>query len=333
VLEPEIVVAPLPSQVIPNGNAGASLLAYIFVSKFIDHLPFHRLVKIFKRDGMAIPESTITGWFAKTCDLLLPLYELLAKKLSQTDYVQIDESPMPVLSKDKPGSTHRGYMWVSHLPKEKAVYFNYDPSRAKTVVNTLLSDYKGCIQTDGYAGYEEISKKAGITHICCMAHARRKFEKALDNDMGRAKYAMKQFQLLYAIERFATNVGLTIEEITELRQTYAKPILDELYEWMIEESTKILPKSGIGKAINYTINLWSKLVKYVENGAWQIDNNWVENKIRPLALGRKNYLFCGSHQAAQRAAMMYSFFGTCQINNINPLEWLTETLNKVSLRC
>ncbi len=323
------MVAPLPSQVIPNGNAGASLLAYIFVSKFIDHLPYYRLVKIFKRDGMTIPESTITGWFAKTCKLLEPLYELLAQKLSQTDYVQIDESPMPVLSKDNPGSTHKGYMWVSHLPKEKVVLFTYDPSRAKTVANMLLANYQGCIQTDGYAGYEEVSKKKEIDHICCMAHARRKFEKAKDNDKTRSSHAMKQFQLVYAIERFAVNHELTMEELAELRQKYAKPILENLYEWMVEEYPKVLPKSGIGKAMAYTMKLWEKLIKYIENPVWQIDNNWVENKIRPLALGRKNYLFCGSHQSAQRAAMMYSFFATCQANNINPLEWLTETLNKI----
>ena len=120
-----------------------------------------------------------------------------------------------------------------------------------------------------------------------------------------------------------------MEELSELRKKYAKPILENLYEWMVEEYPKVLPKSGIGKAMAYTIKLWEKLIKYIENPVWQIDNNWVENKIRPLALGRKNYLFCGSHQSAQRAAMMYSFFATCQANNVNPLEWLTETLNKI----
>lgn len=327
--EDKIVVAPLPSQVIPHGNAGASLLAYIMVSKFIDHLPYYRQVKMFKRDGMTIPESTITGWFAKICNLLTPLYELLEEKLAQSDYIQIDESPMPVLSKDKPGSTHKGYMWVSHLPKEKVVLFKYDPSRAQAVANTLLANSQGCVQTDGYVGYEQVSKREDITHICCMAHARRKFEKALDNDKTRASHAMTQFQLLYAIERFAKNQELTTEEITDLRQTHAQPILNELHNWMLKEYPKVLPKSGIGKAISYTTKLWKQLTRYVENGEWQIDNNWVENKIRPLALGRKNYLFCGSNQHAQRAAMIYSFFGTCQINDINPLEWLTKTLRKL----
>ena len=161
-----------------------------------------------------------------------------------------------------------------------------------------------------------------------MAHARRKFEQSLDNDKEKS-YAMHRFQQLYAIERFAQNHTLNKEEIEALRQTYAIPILNDLSAWMQETYTKVLPKSSIGKAMAYSMKLWPQLIKYTENGDWQIDNNWVENKIRPLALGRKNYLFCGSHKAAQQAAMMYSFFATCQINNINPLEWLTQTLKQM----
>lgn len=325
-----ILVADLPTQVIPNGNAGASLLSYLLVSKFIDHLPFYRQVQIFKRDGIKIPESTISGWFKKSCDLLEPLYELMVGQLKSTDYIQADESPIPVLSKQKPGSTHKGYQWVFLLPKCKLVVFEYHQSREKSVPQEILKDFKGCLQTDGYAGYDALGKRTDITHIGCMAHARRRFEAALDNDKGLASTAMEMFQQLYAIERKAREDQLDRQAIYELRQQKAVPVLNKMKAFLEDNYTNVLPKSAIGKAFTYSLNQWKHLIGYTENGDWQIDNNAVENKIRPLALGRKNYLFAGSHHAAQQAAMMYSFFGTCKLNDINPLEWLNDTLAKIS---
>ena len=326
-----IAVADLPTQVIPNGNAGASLLAYLLVSKFIDHLPFYRQAQLFKREGMKIPESTITGWFRKTCELLFPLYELMMAQITATDYIQADESPIPVLSNQKPGSTHKGYMWVFLLPKCNMVLFEYHQSRGKSVPEEVLKDFKGCLQTDGYAGYDQLGKKGDITHIGCMAHARRKFEAALDNDFDRANHALVEIQKLYAIERYFKKENPGADRIKELREQDAIPVLNELKGWMEKEyaNPKVSPKSSIGKALAYSLRQWPQLSAYVQHGEWEIDNNAVENKIRPLALGRKNYLFAGSHNAAQQAAMMYSFFGTCKLNNINPLQWLTETLRKL----
>lgn len=328
-VDESIVVADLPTQVIPNGNAGASLLAYLLVSKFIDHLPFYRQVQIFKRDGMKIPESTISGWFRKTCDLLLPLYELMVNQINHTDYIQADESPIPVLSNQKPGSTHKGYQWVFLLPKCKMVIFKYHQSREKSVPQEILKDFIGCLQTDGYAGYDQLGKRTDITHLGCMAHARRKFEVALDNDQKIASTAMEMFQQLYAIERTIREENLDQQATYELRQKQAVPILNKMKVFLDEYYPKVLPKSAIGKAFTYSLNQWKNLIGYTENGDWQIDNNAVENKIRPLALGRKNYLFAGSHNAAQQAAIVYSFFATCKINEINPLTWLTETLRKI----
>lgn len=325
----QVVVAELPTQVIPKSNAGASLLAYLLVSKFIDHLPFYRQVQIFKRDGMKIPEATITGWFSKVCHLLAPLYEHMREQIRGSDYIQADESPLPVLTSQKPGSTHKGYQWVYLLPKSKLVIFHYHPSRGQEAPREMLVDFNGCIQTDGYAGYNEIASRDGITHICCMAHARRKFDEALANDKQLASHALSQFQKLYDIERKATENQLTEDEVLQLRQKESVCILKELKNWLVEVYPSVLPKSKIGKAVSYSLKLWPQLTRYTENGAWQIDNNAVENKIRPLALGRKNYLFAGSHNAAQQAAMMYSFFGTCKLNDIEPLAWLTETLKKI----
>jgi transposase len=325
----EIVVAELPTQVIPGGNAGASVLAYLMVSKFMDHLPFYRQVQIFKRDGMTIPESTITGWYRKTSELLMPLYEMMADHIKSADYIQADESPIPVLSIDKPGSTHKGYQWVFLLPKAKMVIFKYDQSRGQSVPEEILQGFNGCLQTDGYAGYNQQGKRAGITHIACMAHVRRKFDEAKENNPALASHALEQVQLLYHIEREAKDDQLTADQTTELRQQKAVPILNNLKSWLDEEYHKALPKSAIGKAIAYSLRLWPQLTAYTQNGHWQIDNNAVENKIRPLALGRKNYLFAGSHQAAQQAAMMYSLLGTCKLNGIEPTQWLTDTLRKL----
>jgi len=325
----EIVVAELPTQVIPGGNAGASVLAYLMVSKFMDHLPFYRQVQIFKRDGMTIAESTITGWYRKTSELLMPLYELMLDHIKSADYIQADESPIPVLSVDKPGSTHKGYQWVFLLPKAKMVIFKYDQGRGQSVPEEILQGFSGCLQTDGYAGYNQQGRRTDINHIACMAHARRKFDEAKENNLALASHALEQIQLLYRIEREASEALLTADQIATLRQQRSVPILNNLKVWLDDEYQKALPKSAIGKAIAYSIRLWPQLTAYTQNGHWQIDNNAVENKIRPLALGRKNYLFAGSHQAAQQAAMMYSLLGTCKLNGIEPLQWLTDTLRKL----
>jgi len=324
-----IKVAELPSQVIPSGNAGASLLAYLMVSKYMDHLPFYRQVKIFKRDGITIPESTISGWFKKVCELMAPLYEEMVKLIDRTNYIQADESPVPVLCNQKPGATHKGYQWVFLMPKTKMVVFRYSKSRGREVPLEILKNFQGCLQTDGYRGYDEISRRKDIIHIGCMAHARRKFYDIKDNFPEQAGHALNMFQQLYRLEKQAREEQLNTDQIRLMREEKALPLLKKLKDWLVEQAKEALPKSGLGKAINYTLTQWEKLIKYTENEEWMIDNNLVENKIRPLALGRKNYLFAGSHQAAQQAAMMYSFLGTCKINDIDPLEWLTTTLRKI----
>lgn len=325
----QVKVADLPTQVISGGNAGASLLSYLLVSKFIDHLPFYRQVQIFKRDGMKIPESTITGWFRKTCELLEPLYDEMLSRIRDSDYIQADESPIPVLSSQKPCSTHRGYHWVFHLPKERIVIFQYDPSRGQSVPMDILDKFSGCLQTDGYAGYNEIARRKDVTQIGCMAHARRKFEASLENDPELANHALVEIQKLYAMERYFKENELSTDRIKVLRQQDAVPVLEGFKAWLDNQYARVLPKSAIGKAIAYALKLWPQLTRYTQNGEWAIDNNAVENKIRPMALGRKNYLFAGSHQAAQQAAMMYSLFATCKLNGIEPLEWLSETLRKL----
>ncbi len=325
-----IAIAELPSLPIPKGNAGASMLAYIMVSKFVDHLPYYRQIQIFKRQQLTLSDSTLNGWFNATANLLEPLYDTLEKQVLQSDYIQADESPIGVQDSHKQGSLHTGYQWVYRSPVNRLVLFKYHHSRERKAPEKILQTFSGSLQTDGYQAYQNMKTNGNITLLACFAHARRYFEKALDNDKKRAEYVLKQIQLLYDIERNARERDIDFKTRERYRKLYAQPILLKLENWLKDNISQTLPKSAIGKAIGYTLNLWSKLKEYINDGKYEIDNNLIENAIRPLALGRKNYLFAGSHKAAQRAAMMYSFFATCKINNTEPLAWLTDVLDRIS---
>lgn len=326
----KIVIAELPSFPIPKGNAGAGVLSHLLVSKFVDHLPFYRQVQQFKRQDITIAESTISGWFTAASRLLEPLYDTLVNKVQQSNYINADETPIPVQTKDKPGATHKGYHWVYYSPPEKLVCFDYRKSRGREGPDKFLEAFKGTLQTDGYVAYDIYETKQDITLLACMAHARRKFDQAKDNDLLRANYALERIQALYQVESKAREQGLSHDQRKELREKESLPILVELQKWLTDQLPEVLPKSAIGKAITYTLGLWKRLTRYVDNGQWEIDNNMVENSIRPVALGRKNYMFAGSHEAAQQAAMMYSFLGTCKINNVEPTQWLKEALKRIS---
>ena len=325
----QVLISSLPSLPIPQGNAGPGLLAHLLISKFVDHLPFYRQVQQFQREGVKIAESTISGWFTKSCQLLEPLYEALKERVQQSGYLQADETPIPVQSSHKKGAIHKGYHWVYRSPVENMVCFDYQVSRGREGPVAFLNPFKGALQTDGYTAYESFAGNKDITLLACMAHARRYFEQALENDTPRATYVLQLMQRLYAIERKAKNENLSAEERHGLRQEEAIPFLEELHEWLKDNLGEVLPKSAIGKAIAYSLKLWPRLIRYTENGQWAIDNKGVENSIRPVALGRKNYLFAGSHQAAHHAAMMYSFLGTCKMNGIEPFGWLREVLWKI----
>jgi transposase len=328
----KIVIAELPPLPIPKGNAGASLLAYIIVSKYVHHLPFYRIAQILNRDSgdYKITESTLIDWFNAACRLLEPLYGDMKKLVLTYYYLMADESPIKVLTKDKPGATHKGYFWAYYAPRENIAFFEYQKGRGREGPKEFLKDFRGSLQTDGYTAYDYFEQKEGITLLACMAHARRKFEESLDNDPALADWMMTKIQELYEIEDQARKQSLSFDERKELRQLESVPILSEMEKWMRENQLKTLPASSIGKAINYTLNLWKRLIRYVDDGRVEIDNNLIENSIRPIALGRKNYLFAGSHEAAQRAAMIYSFMGTCKKNGIEPLEWLTDVLSRIN---
>ena len=323
-----VVIGELPSRPIDKGIAGPGLLAQIIIDKYTDHLPIHRQVQRFEREGMKLPSSTLTDWISATCALLDPLYEVLRKEVLSSTYLQADETPIKVLDKAKKGTTHRGFHWVYHAPQERLVLFDYREGRGREGPTECLKDFKGYLQTDGYAVYEDFDKKPGITLLHCMAHARRKFDEAKDNDLVRASHVLTEMQKLYALERQAKENALSVDELYQIRRKII-PVLDDLKQWMLENYRSVLPQSAIGQAIYYSLQRWDKLCLYTTDGRLQIDNNLVENAIRPVAIGRKNYLFAGSHNGARRAAMLYSLLGTCKINGVNPFEWLREVLTRI----
>jgi transposase len=325
-----IIIAPMIERPLPKAIAGAGLLAQIVIDKYVDHLPLYRQAERFKREGVNIPYSTLTDNITGTCKLILPLYDALKALIIQSDYLHADESPIKVLDKDRKGETHKGWFWVYHNSIEQLVLFDYQPGRGREGPQQILKDFKGHLQTDGYVVYDFFKEKEEVTLLHCMAHARRMFYEALPNDKARAEYALQQFGLLYAIERKAKEQSLPQPEILQLRKTQAFPVLDALGKWMKEEYVKVLPKSPIGKAIGYSIARWNELMIYATDGKLNIDNNPVENSIRPVAIGRKNYLFAGSHEAAGRSAMLYSLLGTCKLHGINPFTWLKDVLQRIN---
>jgi len=323
------VIAELPVFPIEKGIAGPGLLAQIMIDKFVDHLPIYRQIERFKREGIKVPSSTINGWQEAVCNLLEPLYDTLKHRVLSQGYLQVDETPIQVLDKSKKGKTHRGYHWVYYSPLEKTVLFDYRDGRSREGPQKLLKDFSGYLQTDGYKVYDVFANKKSITHLSCMAHARRGFEKALDFDKPNAAYTMEMFQKLYAIERKAKEENMSPEQRHALRLDESLPVLNELGKWIAETYKTILPKSPLGKAMAYCIPRWDNLMNYLKDGSLEIDNNLAENAIRPIALGRKNYLFAGSSRGAERAAMFYSFFGTCKKNDVNPFDWLKKVLEVI----
>ena len=322
-----ILIGTLPTRPIDLGLAGAGLLSPIRVEKFVHPLPIYRQIERFKREQIRIPASTIDSWITQASTLVEPLYEHLKKLVLAQGYLQVDETPIKVLDhKDKPGKTHQGYHWVYNAPLQNALFFDYCKGRGREGPVILLENFRGYLQTDGYSVYEMFAKRPDITHVACLAHARRKFESALSYDAEKAGLVMGKIQKLYDIEREAKEAGLPPDQRKELRLEKSLPIMNELGKKIAEMRKTAIPKSPMGLALDYSINRWDNLLNYLYDGSLEIDNNWVENAIRPNALGRKNFLFAGSHEGAKRAAMFYSFFGTCKKNNVNPYLWLKKVL-------
>jgi transposase len=328
-LNKTVKIAPFPLLPLPRSNAGASLLAELIMGKYMYHLPFHRQISLFKLEGIRIPASTVNDWFAGCSDLLRALYYRLKEIVLESDYIQIDESTVPVINHEKQRAV-KAYLWVVRDVMKKLVFFYYDKgSRAQKVVIELLHNFKGAVQTDGYEAYSIYENKKGVLLLGCWAHARRKFIEALKEDQAGAQYALEQIGLIYAVESMADDQELDYQKRAELRARLAYPIIFGFERWIVGYMPKALPKGRMSQALTYTYSLFHRLSRYHLDGRYRIDNNLIENTIRPLALGRKNYMFCGNHDAAENAAIMYSLLGCCAATDVNPREWLTDVITRI----
>ena len=325
----QIVTAKAPAEPIAKSYASASLLTELMVGKYVDHLPFYRQINMFKRLGVDLKQPTIEEWFHEVADLMRPTYFRLRDIMLQTDYLQSDESTLPIINNEK-HRTVKGYIWLARSAILPLVLFHYhDGSRGQEVATGFFKDFKGALQVDGYGAYDILDKMEGITILCCWAHARRYFDRALTNDKERAEHALEQIGMLYSVETMADADGLDYAGRAALRQELAYPIITALEAWALKEYDEVLPKSPIGKALHYLTSHIRQLSRYVTDGRYQIDNNLIENSVRPLAIGRKNFLFCGNHNAAEDAAVIYTFMGCCKLAEVDFRKWTNYFLSHI----
>ena len=322
-------IAPLPAAPVHKCMAGASVLTDIVMQKFLYHLPFYRVVQKYKESGVEISDSTMNDWFAATCGKLKPLYDLLRRKVLQSEYIQVDESTLPVIDNEKHRAV-KGYIWCVRDVLTGLVFFvYYNGSRSKETARKLLSSYSGAIQTDGYSVYDDFEGLPGKTMLGCWAHARRKFVEALEENKRLASEALVYIGDLYRIESEMKDTGLDVEQKKERRQKESYETIRKFEDWMLAKYDQTTSGSLIRKAIEYTYKILPKLARYVNDGRYNIDNNLVENAIRPLALGRKNYMFCGNDDAACRAAIAYSLISSCKAAGVEPRLWMEDVLRRL----
>lgn len=325
--------APAPKLPIPKSIATPGLLAEILISKYEDHLPLYRQEKILQRMGVDIARATLSTWMIKCGELLAPLIPVLKQYIINSSYIQADETTVQVMNEPGRNNTSKSYMWVfkGGQPDKPGVIFEYHPTRSGTVADQFLEGFTGALQSDAYSGYMQFKASLAIMLYLCWAHARRKFAdivKANKNKPGKAHMAVNFIAKLYAIEKFAREEKLSFEQRKQLRQDKTLPILNKFKVWLEDSVKTVPPKSPIGEAIGYTLRHWQELIKYVDNGEVEIDNNNVENLIRPFALGRKNWLFHGSPKGAEAGAVIYSLIQTCKLNNIEPYAYFKYILAK-----
>jgi transposase len=320
-----VKTATKPEMPIAKSMAAPSLITEVIIKKYEHHLPWYRQSKIFAQDGIDIPANTICNWFLQAGEVLEPLAIALKEQLNHVSVLQADETPVKVLQ-----DNIRGYMWCYHScePKNRFVLFEYNDSRSGKVVSDNLKDYQGILQTDAYSGYNGMRTKPGVINLGCWAHCRRKFAEVIKiaSSAGKAHEVMKWINKLYQIESIAREHGVDFATRKKMRQDQAPPILQKIYS-LISQATPS-SKSALGSAITYTLNQWEYLIRYIDYGEAEIDNNLIENQIRPFALGRRNWLFQGNERSAKIAAFFYSIIQSCRMNDIDARKYLIYVLSQ-----
>lgn len=325
-----IVIAPLPARLIEKGLPGAGLLTQVIVSKYEDHLPLYRQEKIYReRHGVNLSRQTLCGWVEAAADWLSPIYREMKAGLVAGNYLQADETPIRYLDPDVKGKSQSGWLWTYSQPQGDVV-FEWHISRSREGPREFLKMFKGQLQTDGYGVYESLSRERGgeLTLVGCWAHVRRGFHEALSEGRSAA-WLVGQIGRLYAVEKHLREQHAGPRLRAAVRAWQSRPILERLRRAMENVRRRVLPKSRLGQAIDYTLARWAALIRYVDDGRLEIDNNSCENAIRPTAVGKKNFLFIGHPEAGQRSAVIYSVLGSCRRHGINPAEYLQDVFERL----
>lgn len=327
-----VKIAPMPVLLLPKSIATPELVAHTIISKYCDHLPLYRQEAIWERMEIDMPRSSLCGWVLKVAELCEPLVYQLRKNILAYDYAQADETTVQVLDEVGRDNQTRSYMWCYRGGGEKpSIVYEYQETRGGYHAQHFLKDFKGYLQTDAYSGYSWTDNDINIISVGCHAHARRPFAELakLNKGTGLAAEALKFYSKLYKVEKIARENNLSADSRHELRQEQSKPVIDNFKIWLDHHLTKTSEQGKIGKAIRYCLNHWNELNNYLKDGRIEIDNNLIENAIRPFALGRKNWLFMGSPAGAKAGATFYSLIETCKANNIEPYQYLCAMLNRI----
>jgi transposase len=337
----QVAIAPPPNKPIAKGLAAPGLLAAIGVGKFSEHLPLYRQEDILFRQGVNLPRSTLCRWVIESARLLQPFYELLKELVLESRTIHTDDTPVKVLDRDLP-QARTGRFWVyagDHL--HPLTVYDYTPSRKRDGPREFLGDWEGYLQADAFAGYDGIYATGRVTQVSCWAHARRKFFEAKETS-PRAHEALAYIQRLYAIEKELSRMSYpiaerhTIEQAVkkwyrarrDARQRYSLPILNEFQRWL--KQVDALPKSPLGQAVSYLLSRWESFTRYCEKGFLDIDNNLSERLVRPVAIGRKNYLFLGADRGGEAAAVWYSLIATAKTNHVEPWAWSKALIERMT---
>ena len=324
-----IVQAPVDAHIIDKGIPTAGLLAQVLVAKYADHLPLYRQESIFGRAGVAIPRSTLAQWVGVCGARLQPLVDAMKAEILQHRVLHADETPVQML-KPGDGKTHRAYLWAyapGAFEDIKAVVYDFCESRAGDHARKFLGEWRGSLTCDDFSGYKALIA-SGVTEVGCLAHARRKFfDLHVANKSQIAGFALEQFSRVYDIEREVKN--LDADQRKAIRQQQSKPVLDALHQWMALQRQKVPDGSATAKALDYSLRRWVALTRFVDDGQLPADNNWIENQIRPIALGRNNWLFAGSLRAGQRAAAVMSLIQSARMNGHDPYAYLKDVLSRL----
>ncbi|MFT3741108.1 MAG: IS66 family transposase [Gammaproteobacteria bacterium] len=327
-----VKIAPMPLLLLPKSVATPELVAHVIISKYCDHIPLYRQEAIWERFGIDLPRSSLCGWLLKTAELCEPLIVQLQKNIVAYDYVQVDETTVQVLKEKDRDNTAKSYMWCYRGGgSQPSIVYQYQETRGGHHAQQFLTGFSGFLQSDAFSGYNWAHEQENVTPVGCHAHARRPFAELVKTNKtpGLAHEALRFYSKLYEIEKEAKKNRLSSQLRYELRLEKAKPILDAFKIWLDHHLTKTSTQGTIGKAIRYVISHWDSLINYLRDGRIEIDNNLIENAIRPFALGRKNWLFNGSPAGAKAGATFFSLIQTCKANQIDPYQYFCAMLNRI----